>query len=120
MTRSIRSTFAVLAMSLSLGGFSALAEEAKVPVTAEDHLSMARSYTEKAAAWRAEAAMHREMAAAYAKSHPDGKAGIRNPWTVKMENHCMTIVKDLEKLAADAELAAKMYSNNPWITPREP
>lgn len=105
----LHSTLAVLILTFTLGGFSALAEEAKLPVTAEDHRALAKSYTEKATSWRAEAAMHREMAAAYAKSHPEGKGGTRNPWNVKMEKHCLTIVKDVEALAADAELAAKMH-----------
>lgn len=107
MPRQFRNTLAVLV--LTLGGFSALAEEAKLPVTAEDHHALAKSYTEKAASWRAEATLHREMAAAYAKSHPEGKLGTRNPWTVKMEKHCLAIVKDVEALAADAELAAKLH-----------
>lgn len=109
MTRPLRSTFVVLALALTLGATAALADEVKVPVTAEDNLAMAKRYTEKAAAWRAEAAMHRAMAAAYAKSHPDSKGGLRNQWAVKMENHCMAIVKDVEKLAADAEFAAKLH-----------
>jgi type II secretory pathway component PulJ len=108
MARSLRSTFTVLALALTLGAFSALAEEPKLPVTAEDNIAMARSYTEKATAWRAEAAMHREMAAAYAKAHPDGKT-MKNPWAAKMETHCLTIVKDVEKLAADADFAAKLH-----------
>jgi hypothetical protein len=109
MSHFIRSAIALLALSLTLGAFSAIAEDAKVPVTAEDHLALAKSYTDKAAAWKAEAATHREMAATYAKSHPEGKLGTRNQWNVKMENHCLAIVKDAEKLAADAELAAKMH-----------
>jgi hypothetical protein len=109
MSRTLRNALAVFALSLSLGAFGALADEIKVPITAEDHLSMAKSYNDKAVAWRAEAAMHREMATAYAKTHPDSKSGSRNPWAVKMEKHCLIIVKDVERLAADAELAAKMH-----------
>jgi hypothetical protein len=80
-----------------------------LPQTAEDHTAMATSYEQKAADWRKEAAMHREMAAAYGKSHPDIKGGVRNPEAVKMEKHCMTIVKDAEKLAADADWSARFH-----------
>ena len=45
----------------------------------------------KAAAYRAEAAYHKEMAKAYAKEHPDRKSGARNRWTVEMEKHCKAI-----------------------------
>jgi hypothetical protein len=34
---------------------------------------------------------------------------MKNPWAAKMETHCLTIVKDVEKLAADAEFAAKLH-----------
>ena len=109
MTRNPGRVFAAVALALSLVGTSALAEEAKVPVTTADHMAMSKSYTEKAATYRAEAAYHKEMAKAYAKAHPDRKSGARNPWTVEMEKHCKAIIKDAEKLAADAEWAAKFH-----------
>jgi hypothetical protein len=34
---------------------------------------------------------------------------MKNPWAAKMETHCLTIVKDVEKLAADADFAAKLH-----------
>jgi hypothetical protein len=109
MTLHVRNLFAALALFFALGTAPARAEEAKVPVTAADHRAMAKTYAEKAAAWRAEASYHREMAAAYKKAHPDRKSGAPNPWTVEMEKHCMTIVKDVEKLAGDAEWASKFH-----------
>lgn len=109
MTRQLRSLLAILAFLLVPALSPAQAEEAKVPVTAAEHLEMSKRYHEKAAAWRAEAAYHRDMAAEYKKSHPDRKSGARNPWTVEMEKHCMTIVKDVEKAAADAEWAARFH-----------
>ena len=81
----------------------------KLPQTAEDHAAMAKSYEQKAADSRKEAALHREMAAAYSKSHPDIKGGVRNAEAVKMEKHCMAIVKDAEKLAADMEWSARYH-----------
>lgn len=83
---------------------------AKLPRTVEDHTAMAKEYQEKAEQYRKEAQYHREMAAAYKASHPDMKGGVRNADAVKMEKHCMTIVKDAEKLAADAEWSAKYHA----------
>ena len=80
----------------------------KVPETADDHLALAKGYDDKATTWRNEAAYHREMAAAYKKTRGELK-GVPNAWDVKMEKHCMTIVKDAEKLAADAEESAKYH-----------
>lgn len=85
------------------------AMEAKVPVTAEDHSAMAKAYESKATEWRKEAAFHRQMAAAYKATHADMKGGVKNPEARKMEKHCMAIVKDAEKLASDAEWAAKYH-----------
>jgi hypothetical protein len=85
------------------------AAAAKLPTTVEDHLAMAQSYQDKVAEWRKEAAYHREMAAAYKKSHPDFKGGVRNPDAVTMEKHCAKIANDAEKLAADAEDTAKYH-----------
>ena len=81
----------------------------KLPTTAEDHIDMAKSYEDKVAEWRKEAAYHREMAAAYKKTRPDFKGGVRNPDAVTMEKHCAKIANDAEKLAADAEDTAKYH-----------
>ena len=86
------------------------AMEAKVPVTADDHTAVAKTYESKAAEWRKEAAFHRQMAAAYKASHADMKGGVKNTEAAKMEKHCMAIVKDAEKLAGDAEWAAKYHN----------
>jgi hypothetical protein len=112
MTLQARNLFAALALFFALGTAPVRAEEAKVPVTAADHRAMAKSYADKAAAWRAEGSYHREMAAAYKKAHPDLKSGARNPWTVEMEKHCRTIVKDVEAAAADAEWAARFHQEH--------
>jgi hypothetical protein len=109
MTRYLRSSFALMALFFALVAAPVRAEDAKVPVTAADHMAMAKTYQEKAKAWRAEAAYHRAMAKAYAKEHPDRKSGARNPWTVEMEKHCKTIYKDADKLAGEAEWAAKFH-----------
>ncbi len=117
IARTMTAMLALCAAAMMLGEARAVAAEpssdemgraVKVPETAEDHLALARSYDDKAAAWRKEAAYHREMAAAYKKTHSAPKS-VPNPWTVKMEKHCLTIEKDVGKLAADAEESAKYH-----------
>jgi len=76
----------------------------KLPESAGDHLALAQNYEEKAAAWRQEAAHHREMAAAYRNSRPANDADAAT-----MQKHCMKIVKDAEALATDADDTAKYH-----------
>jgi hypothetical protein len=84
---------------------------AKIPETAADHLALAKSYQEKAAAYKKEAADHRAMAEAYKKSVPPGpKGGSENPWAKKMEDHCHAIAADADKMAADATKAAEYHT----------
>lgn len=70
---------------------------------------MAKMYAEWATAWRAEAAYRREMAKAHAWEHPDRRSGARSQWTVDMEKHCKTIYQEADKLAGEAEWAAKFH-----------
>jgi hypothetical protein len=85
--------------------------QAKVPVTVEDHLALAKSYQDKAAAWKKEAQYHRDMAEQYKKSAvPGDKSGKPNPWVKKMSDHCQAISDDAEKLAADALKAAEYHT----------
>ena len=119
MTRHLRNLLAAITLTLAAGTGSARAEEARVPLTAADHLAMSTGYAEKARAWRAEAAYHRDMAAAYKKAHPDRKSGARSRWALEMEKHCMTIVKDVELAAADAEWAARFHRERAREVERE-
>jgi hypothetical protein len=83
----------------------------KVPQTAADHLALAKSYQEKAVAYKKEVAEHKAMADAYKKSAAPGtKSTGENPWAKKMEEHCRAIAADAEKLAADAEKAAEYHT----------
>ena len=85
--------------------------ETKVPETQAEHLTLAKSYQEKAATYRKEAAEHRAMADAYKKSVPGAtKGGGENPWAKKMEAHCRAIATDAEKLATDADKAAEFHT----------
>jgi len=109
MPRSLR--IAVLAVTLTAGlaAAAARAEEMKLPQTVAEHQARAKSYEEKVAAWRAEAAYHRDMAAAFKKTHPDRKSGAVNRAAAEMEKHCMNIVKDVEKAAGEAEELARFH-----------
>ena len=102
-------TAVLISTGPALAGPSQEERALKLPTTAEDHMVIAKSYEDKVAEWRKEAAYHREMAAAYKKTRPDLKGGVRNPDAVTMEKHCAKIANDAEKLAVDAEDTAKYH-----------
>lgn len=74
------------------------------PQSASDHLALAKAYDDRAAMWQREAAMHKEMAAAYKKGKP-----ANDPDAMTMGRHCMKIARDAEALAVDAQDAAKYH-----------
>lgn len=85
----------------------------KVPMTAEDHLALAKQYQEKAATYRAEAKTHREMAAAYKKDATtthSGAHGQKDPKLQKAVAHCDAIANAADKLATENEKAADYHS----------
>jgi predicted O-linked N-acetylglucosamine transferase (SPINDLY family) len=106
----------MIAASLAAGSLFAsapttsYAEDVKVPETVADHNALAKQYSEKAAAYRAEAEHHRKMAEAYKASVATSPKAPANPWAKKMEKHCAAFVKDFEKLAADAQKAAEFHA----------
>lgn len=105
----IRSILAALAFTgFALGAVASHADEMKIPQTTADHEALAKQYKDEAVQYRKVAADHQMMAAAYAKSHPDAKAG-KNPWNEKMQKHCAALAKDAEKLAVDADKAADYH-----------
>lgn len=114
LSSTVRQT--VLALCLASGAVfmaapATRAQEVHVPTTAAEHLALAKSYQEKAAAYRKEAAYHRQMAEAYKKSIPGpSKSGQPNPWAVKMDKHCAMLAKDAEKLAVDSEKSAEYHT----------
>lgn len=87
-----------------------LAQDAKVPQTAADHVALAKTYQEKAASARKDAEWHKQMAEQYAKAFPDAKGGAKNPWNVKMQKHCAALQKEAEKVAASNEKAAEYHN----------
>lgn len=91
----------------------ALAGEAKVPMTTEEHFALAKQYQSQAAAQRKEAQEHREMAAAYKKSGTASNSvahGEKDPKIEKAVKHCDAIAKAAEKLATEAEKAAEFHT----------
>ena len=104
--RSAMLSFVVLATSSNL----AWADGMKMPATAAEHTAMAKEYSDKAAAARAEAKLHRDMAAEYKKSAATSPKGAPNPWVKKMEKHCFAIVAAEEKVAVAAEKAAEFHT----------
>jgi gas vesicle protein len=113
LRRTLTSTVAAIAFATAavLTAVPSSAQEATTPVaqTPADHLARAKAYREQAAQYRKAADEHKKMAKAYAEGHPDLKGGIKNSWNTKMQKHCMTLVKDYETLATDAEQAAKFH-----------
>jgi hypothetical protein len=103
ITLAVGSVFAVVPGS-------ALAEDAKVPVTVADHTALAKQYADKAASYKAEAESHRKMAEAYKKSVATSPKAPENPWVRKMERHCQALAKDAEKLASDSQKAADYHA----------
>lgn len=105
----------MIAMALAAGSslvtaHTTYADDVKVPVSAADHMALAKQYAEKAAAYRAEAENHRKMSEAYKQSVATSPKNPSNPWAMKMQKHCMAFVKDAEKLAADAQKAADYHT----------
>jgi hypothetical protein len=110
-TSKIRTAIALLAfVATALFAGPLLAEEGGIPETVAEHEARAHAYKTQAAQHRAAAEEHRQMAKAYAKRHPDPKGGGKNPWNAKMQKHCMTLAKDFEKLATNAEKAADYHT----------
>lgn len=108
--QTIRRAAAAFVMTLALAGASARAEDAKVPKTADEHAALAKRYEEKAAEYRKEAAYHRDMAAAYRTYLPEFRGHpLPGDEPEKMQKHCIAIMKDAEKLATEAEEAAKYH-----------
>lgn len=107
----LRRIAVIVAFAISVATATAtLADEAKIPQTAAEHEALVKFYREHAAEYRKVAVDHKAMAEAYKKSSaPDPKGGGRNPWVVKMENHCQALARDAEKLAADADKAADYH-----------
>jgi len=105
---SICSVFAVAGLMVTAS--PALADEMKVPTTTAEHDAIAKQYRDQSTEYKKVADEHRQMAAAYAKVHPDAKGGAKNPVNEKMQKHCMQLAKDADKLAADAEKAADYHT----------
>ena len=108
---SLRTLLALLAFAtFTVSAAAARADEVKLPQTAADHEALAKSYKDQATQYKKVAEEHKAMAAAYAKSHPDTKGGVKNPFNEKMQKHCKMLAADADKLASDAEKAAEYHT----------
>ena len=82
----------------------------KLPVTIQDHLALAKSYEEKAAAYHQEATYHREMLEEYKhKVVVNPKSPYENPWLKKMRKHCEAIIQESERLAREMHTFAEWH-----------
>ena len=110
MTRKLIQSI-VCAVAILLAVPAAMA--ANVPTTAEQHLALAKTYQEQAAANRKLAQEHRDMAEAYKNSAQNTQAvkrGEKLSWLVKMEKHCDAIATAAEKLADEDQKAADYHT----------
>ncbi len=106
-SRIVRIVAAAALLALSSGASA----QVKIPTTAADHLALAKSYQDKAGAWKKEAQYHRDMLEEYKRSAlPPDKSGKPNPWVQKMTEHCKMIYEDADKLAADATKMAEYHT----------
>lgn len=111
MTRKIIHT--LLCAGALFAAAPAFADEPKVPMTAEEHFTLAKQYKEDAAKYKKIADDHRTMADAYRKANPQSRKGWEGQKSAKveaMDKHCATLAKDADKLAADAEKAADFHT----------
>ena len=108
MFRKLRPLFAratLIALALTTAPVFA---DVTVPQTAAEHEALAQSYESQATEYRKQADAHKEMAKEYAASHQVTGRGA-SPSNRKMQKHCMTLAKDYEKLATDADTAATYH-----------
>lgn len=105
-----RSVVIALAMVLASASL-AWGADVTLPKTAADHEAMAKQYEQQAAEYRKVAAEHRDMAAAARKQEEEmrGHPTPESAAAAKMAQHCGAIMKDADKLAADADSAAKFH-----------
>jgi hypothetical protein len=114
----LKSHTRALLLAFALSGGAALtslpatshAEDVKVPVTADDHLALAKMYQDLAAEYRKEARRHEQMYEAYKKSVATSPKAPTPASVKKMQQHCQALAKDAEKLASDAEKAADYHA----------
>jgi nitrate reductase cytochrome c-type subunit len=108
---TIRKAAASLAfLGVMLTVTPSFADEAKVPQTAAEHEAKAKAYKDQAAQYRKLAEEHKQMAKEYAEKRPELKGVGKNPAVEKMSKHCLTLAKDYEKLATDAEKMADFHT----------
>ncbi len=97
-----------LLLSLAAGAAAEEARQVKLPETAEEYVSAASEYEQKAKVYAEEAAYHRAMVKAAYKAELHSKAPIRRAYE-KMRKHCEPIIRDAERLANDMDAFATFY-----------
>jgi len=91
--------FSLVIMIASAVAQNVYAEEPSQVAT--DHLAMAKSYEDKAAAQDALVAEHEQMKAYYKARYSINERIMPMIQLMKMEEHCDAIIKDAQKLKAD-------------------
>ena len=118
-SRMVTAALAAVVLTGSFGGVTLRAEDkgagqftVTVPQTAGEHLAMAQTYKDKAAAYRADAEFHRKMLADYMNRVPANqkKSSVEYPWITKERVHCEAFIKDAERLANEADQFAQYHT----------
>jgi hypothetical protein len=83
-------------------------EAGKVPSTPREWDARAESYRKKAASYRGEAELHREMLAETERRIGGPSKSSGSPWLKKIREHCKSFIEDAERLAVDADKFADL------------
>jgi len=113
MKRTVNRWLISVAIML-IGGVTAvawaeMASMVTLPATAQEHLALAASYDEKAAAYRKEVAYHRAMMEQAGKAERLNPKATTHPRYEKMRKHCEPIIRDAERLVRDMEKFAEWH-----------
>ena len=113
MTRDMRARIIGTVMALTASGAAATWAEtgpgAALPATAQDHVALAASYDEKAAAYRKEATNHQAMLEEAGNAERMSPKAQVHPRYDAMRKHCQPIIRDAERLASDMGEFAKWH-----------
>jgi hypothetical protein len=86
-------------------------QEVKIPQTIQDHLDLAEHYRKKAAEYRQEINMHKNMLSEYSKRVArNPKDTGENPYIRKMRLHCEQYIGAAEGLAREADEMARFHT----------
>jgi hypothetical protein len=109
MSASTIGAMIILTASLAASAWAEPGPGVALPATVQDHLALAASYDEKAAAYRKEVAYHKAMMEEAGKAERMNPKAQVHPRYQAMRKHCKPIIRDAEQLASDMGEFAKWH-----------